>query len=96
MNLFPYDSKFDFMRLRKVSIGLAVALFVIAIGALVTRGLNFALDFTGGTVVELKFDKEADVGLLEQHGIVTSLPQSVQPHAPGPPAFIDFGPCQRR
>ncbi len=64
MNLFPYDSKFDFMRLRTMSIGIAIALFVIAIGALATRGLNFALDFTGGTVVELKFDKEADIGLL--------------------------------
>lgn len=66
MNLFPYDSKFDFMRLRKASIGIAVALLVIAIGALATRGLNFALDFTGGTVVELKFDKEADVGDLRE------------------------------
>jgi preprotein translocase subunit SecF len=66
VNLFPYDSKFDFMRLRRVSIGLAIAMLVIALGALATRGLNFALDFTGGTVVELKFEKEADVGQLRE------------------------------
>ena len=66
MNLFPYDSKFDFMSWRKVSLGIAIALFIIAVGALATRGLNFALDFTGGTLVELKFEKEADVGALRE------------------------------
>jgi len=64
VNLFPYDSKFDFMRLRKVSLGIAIALLVIAIGSLTVRGLKFALDFTGGTVVELKFEKEVDIGDL--------------------------------
>ena len=66
MNLFPYDSKFDFMAWRKASLGIAIALLIIAVGALATRGLNFALDFTGGTLVELKFDKEADVGELRE------------------------------
>jgi preprotein translocase subunit SecF len=77
VNLFPYDSKFDFMRLRKVSIGIAIALLVIAIGALATRGLNFALDFTGGTVVELKFDKEADVGDLRDRLDRAGFPDAV-------------------
>ena len=66
MNLFPYDSKFDFMAWRKTSLGIALALFIIAIGALATRGLNFALDFTGGTLVEVKFDKEVDVGVMRE------------------------------
>jgi preprotein translocase subunit SecF len=66
MNLFPYDSKFDFMAWRKASLGIAIALLIIAVGALATRGLNFALDFTGGTLVELKFDQEADVGELRE------------------------------
>lgn len=64
MNLFPYDSKFDFMAWRKTALGIAIALFIIAIGSLATRGLNFALDFTGGTLVELKFEKEVDIGVL--------------------------------
>ncbi len=67
MNLFPYDSKFDFMRLRRVAVGLAIFLFVVAIGGLVSRGLNFALDFTGGTVVEMKFEKEVDIPTLREH-----------------------------
>lgn len=80
MNLFPYDSKFDFMRLRKASLGIAVALFVIALASLATRGLEFALDFTGGTVVELKFEKPVDIaevrGKLETAGFESAMVQT--------------------
>jgi preprotein translocase subunit SecF len=60
-NVFPYDSKFDFMRLRWASATLSVLLLAIAIGAMGFKGFNFALDFTGGTVTELRFAKPADV-----------------------------------
>ena len=46
----------DFMKLRRLAIGLSVLLIVASIGALVARGLNFGLDFTGGTLVELEFE----------------------------------------
>jgi len=72
MNVFPYDSKIDFMRVRKFALILTVLIFVAAVALIATRGLNFALDFTGGTVAELKFDKPADMdtlrGKLEQAG----------------------------
>src|SRR6187455_1831276 len=63
-NLFPYDSNIDFMRLRYISIGIATAIMVIAIGAMALKSFNFALDFTGGTVTELKFAKAADVDAI--------------------------------
>ena len=60
-NVFPYDSKFDFMRLRWVSLGLALALLLVSIGAMAFKGFNFALDFTGGTVTELRFERPVDI-----------------------------------
>jgi preprotein translocase subunit SecF len=65
-NLFPYDSNIDFMRLRYISIGIATAIMVIAIGAMALKSFNFALDFTGGTVTELKFAKAADVDVIRK------------------------------
>jgi preprotein translocase subunit SecF len=65
-NLFPYDSNLDFMRLRHISIGIAGLIMVIAIGAMALKSFNFALDFTGGTVTELKFAKAADVDVIRQ------------------------------
>ena len=41
--------------------GVALLLAVVAIGAIAFKGFNFALDFTGGTVVEVRFDRPADV-----------------------------------
>jgi preprotein translocase subunit SecF len=60
VELFPHDSNFNFMRLRWVSLGVAAVLMVAAIIALTGKGFNYALDFTGGTVTELKFEKPAD------------------------------------
>jgi preprotein translocase subunit SecF len=60
-NVFPHDSKFDFMRLRWVSTALSVLLLVVAVGSMVTKGFNFALDFTGGIGVELRYEKAPDV-----------------------------------
>jgi preprotein translocase subunit SecF len=60
-NVFPYDSNFDFMRLRWVSLAIAAILMLGAIGAIAFKGFNFALDFTGGVSVELRYDKVPDV-----------------------------------
>ena len=61
LNLIPYDSKFDFMRLRWVSTLVFALLALASIGAMVGKGFNFALDFTGGVGIELRFDKAVDV-----------------------------------
>lgn len=61
LHLVPNDTRIDFMRLRWVSIAIAVILAVVAIGAIAFKGFNFALDFTGGTVVELRFQAPPDV-----------------------------------
>ncbi len=60
-NVFPYDSKIDFMRLRMISLAIAALIMLVAIGGMVFKGFNFALDFTGGVGVELAYDKPVDV-----------------------------------
>ena len=65
-NLFPYDSNIDFMRMRWVSLSIAFLLMVVALGAMGTRSFNFALDFTGGIGVELRYDKAPDVDQVRE------------------------------
>ncbi|MEF9977568.1 MAG: protein translocase subunit SecF [Thermomonas sp.] len=65
-NVFPYDSNIDFMRMRWVSLGVAFLLMVVALGAMGTRGFNFALDFTGGIGVELRYAKTPDVDTVRE------------------------------
>jgi len=61
LRLIPSTPNIDFMRLRWPSIVITIVLTIAAIGAIATKGFNYALDFTGGTVVELRFDRPADV-----------------------------------
>jgi preprotein translocase subunit SecF len=60
-NVFPHDIDIHFMRLRWVSLAIAALIMFVAIGAMVTKQFNFALDFTGGVGIELRFAKAPDV-----------------------------------
>jgi len=61
LKLIPDDTRFDFMRLRWITLTIAAALFLGVVGLIAVKGFNYALDFTGGTVVELRFAQPADV-----------------------------------
>jgi preprotein translocase subunit SecF len=51
----------DFMRWRRQAIILSTAVNLIAILSFVVQGLDFGLDFTGGTVVEVGYQEPADL-----------------------------------
>ncbi|MDR6094856.1 protein translocase subunit SecF [Stenotrophomonas sp. SORGH_AS_0321] len=67
LHLIPNDTKFDFMRTRWIAIGIAALVFIAALGSIIGKGFNYALDFTGGTVVEVRFDRPADVDAVREH-----------------------------
>ncbi len=71
---FLENKKFDFMSLRKQAMILSLILIILSIGSLVTRGLNFGLDFTGGTSVVVDFEKIVPLddirNALEEDGFV--------------------------
>jgi preprotein translocase subunit SecF len=62
MDFFKTTPKIDFMGKRQVAIGLSVVLFALSFIALATRGLNFGIDFTGGTLIEVAYDRVVDLG----------------------------------
>ncbi|HVT32027.1 MAG TPA: protein translocase subunit SecF [Rhodanobacteraceae bacterium] len=81
MELFPSNSRIDFLGWRKVSIIISMVLVVVSIALITTRGLNYALDFTGGVLVEVTYDQPVEVGqvrqALEKGGIENALVQSL-------------------
>jgi preprotein translocase subunit SecF len=80
VELFPHDSNYNFMRARHVSLALAVLIMLAAFGAMAFKGFNYALDFTGGTVAELRFShpvKAEDVRQrLQAHGFESPVVQT--------------------
>ncbi|MDR3385791.1 MAG: protein translocase subunit SecF [Rudaea sp.] len=61
MEIFNPHSNIDFLRLRKVSIAISALLIILSIGAILTRGLNYGLDFTGGVLVEVQYQEPIDI-----------------------------------
>jgi preprotein translocase subunit SecF len=54
LRIVPDDTKFDFMRLRRVSFPISALLSIIAISLYFFHGLNFGIDFKGGTLIEIQ------------------------------------------
>ncbi len=61
MEFFHKATNFPFMATRKVWYGLSVLLMIISFVSFFTRGLNLAIDFTGGVTVEATFPHTADI-----------------------------------
>ena len=62
MQVFTSRKIYDFMKLRFASIGLSAILVVGSIVLLFTQGLNYGIDFSGGTLVQIKYnDKNAPI-----------------------------------
>jgi preprotein translocase subunit SecF len=54
LRIVPDDTKFDFMRFRRISFPLSAILSIIAISLYFFHGLNFGIDFKGGTLMEVQ------------------------------------------
>lgn len=52
--------RFNFMRVRGIAAGVSAVVVLISIIALAVWGLNFGLDFTGGTLVEVAYEVPTD------------------------------------
>ncbi|MCZ2723070.1 protein translocase subunit SecF [Marinomonas sp. 15G1-11] len=59
-------SNIPFMAMRKVVAALSLLLIVISIVSLSTKGLEFGLDFTGGTLVEVAYEVAPDLDQVRQ------------------------------
>jgi preprotein translocase subunit SecF len=54
LRIVPDNTKFDFMRFRRISFPTSAVLSVLAIVLYFTHGLNFGIDFIGGTLIEVQ------------------------------------------
>ena len=59
-------STIRFMAIRNVAFAITVLLTIIGLGALFTKGLNFGLDFTGGTLIELHYEQPANLESIKR------------------------------
>ena len=54
LRIVPDETKFDFMRFRRISFPISALMSILAITLYFTHGLNFGIDFSGGTLIEVQ------------------------------------------
>ena len=64
MQIMNFEKPIDFMRFRKPALMLSVFVMLMCVVSLATNKLNFGLDFTGGTLIEVGFEQPADLTKL--------------------------------
>ena len=61
MEFFKIKKDIPFMRYALIFNVISIITFILAVFFLITKGLNFGVDFTGGTVMELNYSHQADI-----------------------------------
>lgn len=61
MHLFSKETNIDFTGKRRYAAILSAVLLLLSVWSLATQGLNFGIDFTGGTMIEVGYQNEADL-----------------------------------
>jgi preprotein translocase subunit SecF len=63
MRLFA-NANYDFLGQRRWAYGISLAFSVIGLAVLLFRGVNYSVEFTGGTLIQVETERPADVGEL--------------------------------
>jgi preprotein translocase subunit SecF len=59
-----HNTTYDFIRPWRIMLGVTVAFIIIGLGSLAFNGIRYSIDFTGGTIMQLRFPTPPDVSRL--------------------------------
>jgi preprotein translocase subunit SecF len=73
MEILNKGKVYNFMALRKMFLGISGVFFVASLLLLLTKGLNFGIDFAGGTIVQVQYKDTAPISKIRD--IVQAIPE---------------------
>jgi preprotein translocase subunit SecF len=73
LRIVPDNTKFDFMRFRRISFPISAIMSIIAISLYFFHGLNFGIDFKGGTLIEIQTKSGQPADLAKMRASLDSL-----------------------
>ncbi len=80
MQFLNKTTNINFMSKRVIATVFSALLIIASIASLATQGLNFGIDFTGGTMIELSYQEQANLSdiraKLEQNGYGDAIVQN--------------------
>lgn len=66
MEIFKTAKVYNFMGKKIPLLSVSTILVILSIVSLLTKGLNFGIDFAGGTVIQVKYEKEAPIHQIRE------------------------------
>ncbi len=79
MQILSKETKFRFMARRWQAVIFSAVLLLLSLGSMAVRGLEFGIDFTGGTLIEVGYPKAVELqevrGALSQAGFRSAVVQ---------------------
>ena len=66
MEFFKYKQPIDFMGKSKIAMAVSIILILASYAILATKGLNYGIDFAGGTIVQVKYDTKAPIKAMRE------------------------------
>ena len=85
MEWFKKTTRIDFLGKRRYAYVVSAVLLLVSVGTLVARGLNFGIDFTGGTLVEVGYPQAVELDEVRAALHDNGFPGAVVQHPVGPP-----------
>lgn len=67
----------NFMGVRNIAFAVTMLLTVVALFSWFYKGLNFGLDFTGGTLIELTYERPADLHKVREELVASGYTEAV-------------------
>lgn len=67
MQIFSYDRVYNFSGHQKLFMGVSALFLALAVALFVGKGMNFGIDFTGGTVVQVRYAEAAPLDQIRQN-----------------------------
>jgi len=66
MEIFKHTKTYGFMAKSKVSMIFSLVIVLLSLGVLFTKGLNYGVDFAGGTLIQVKYDTTAPIKAMRE------------------------------
>ena len=66
MRIFSFSQPLNFMRLKWPAVVLSLLLVCLSVASFFTNGINWGLDFTGGTTIEVGFQQSVSLDKMHE------------------------------
>jgi len=66
MEFFKYTRPFNFMGKSKLALAISIFMLIASIVTLSTKGLNYGIDFAGGTIIQVKYNVDAPIDEMRE------------------------------